>query len=306
MEKEFNEFIERIQLTQDQKEDAKTKYEGVCEKLHSEFYTSSYNGNSKFLFGSYKTLTNIRPIIPEQDVDVIFKIPEDEFNKYKNYQSNGPAALLDKIRVTLKEKYTTTDEIRAWGKIVLVRFTDGKHNVEVLPALELENGIFEIPNTENGGKWEIFDPRSQIDKVFQSNTKTEGLAIKFCQMIKTWKRQVASLNISSYQIENHVIAFFNFYLIQDKSIATIVKDFFEYLKLNIDSNNKSYVETAVARALKAIEYENSERYKEACTEWQKIFGADFPSFDESSLKKASIITAKPISSNPPNPWTSNV
>lgn len=28
----------------------------------------------------------------------------------------------------LKAKYTTTDKIKVWGKVVLVQFTDGTHN----------------------------------------------------------------------------------------------------------------------------------------------------------------------------------
>ena len=68
----FTKFIENITLTDNQWKDAKTKYEGVCACLDKHFYDSAYNENHKFLFGSYKLRTPVRPIVPEQDVDVLF------------------------------------------------------------------------------------------------------------------------------------------------------------------------------------------------------------------------------------------
>ena len=62
MNKAFTTFIENITLTQSQSDDAFKKYTGVCEKLYESYYTGSYNESKKFLFGSYKTRTNIRQI----------------------------------------------------------------------------------------------------------------------------------------------------------------------------------------------------------------------------------------------------
>lgn len=76
----------------------------------------------KYLFGSYKTKTNVRPLTEDQDVDVLFKIPQSTYDKFDKYESNGQAALLQEVRNILKEKYTTTDTIKAWGKVVLVQF----------------------------------------------------------------------------------------------------------------------------------------------------------------------------------------
>jgi tRNA nucleotidyltransferase (CCA-adding enzyme) len=81
MEQEFHKFSNNIRLTENQENDAKTKYTGVCKKLHDSYYTSTYDGSTKFLFGSYKTKTNVRPLTQDQDVDVLFKIPEETYNK---------------------------------------------------------------------------------------------------------------------------------------------------------------------------------------------------------------------------------
>ncbi len=121
MENSFKDFLSNITLTSDQQEDAQTKYTGVCEKLYKFYYgEGAYDSSKKYLFGSYKTKTNVRPFTEEQDIDVLFKIPEDTFKKYDGYKSNGQCALLQEIKDVLKEKYTTTDKIKAWGKVVLV------------------------------------------------------------------------------------------------------------------------------------------------------------------------------------------
>ena len=98
MENSFKHFLLNITLTPAQQEDAHTKYTGVCEKLHKFYYgEGSYDSSKKYLFGSYKTKTNVRPFTEEQDVDVLFKIPEDTDKKYDDYKSNGHGALLQEV-----------------------------------------------------------------------------------------------------------------------------------------------------------------------------------------------------------------
>jgi len=123
MDAYFVEMLNRLKLTVKQKEDAVTKYTNVSKLLHNEFYETDYNGSTKLLIGSYGKHTNIRP--PE-DVDLLFKIPESIYVQYED----SPGALLQRIRNVLNKTYTTTEEIHAWGKVVLIQFSDGTHNVE--------------------------------------------------------------------------------------------------------------------------------------------------------------------------------
>lgn len=277
MQKQFTQFAENIRLTANQEADAKTKYDGVCKKLHSSYYKSDYDGSSKFLFGSYKTKTNVRPITENQDVDVLFKIPKATYDKFKAYESNGPSALLQEVKGFLNEKYTTTDEIKAWGKIVQVKFADNTHNVEVLPAFEEEDGTFTIPNSENGGSWDKFNPKEQIELFQSSNKSTNGLTAELTRMIKTWVDNTSTCNYKSYKLLGDVITFLekNFKSGANYSeYSNVVKSFFEFLKDNCDDDIKSFVNTALDRAKKAYDYENDEKPKEASEEWRKIFGFD--------------------------------
>ncbi|WP_027360768.1 nucleotidyltransferase domain-containing protein [Desulforegula conservatrix] len=293
MKKQFQEFAENIRLTDQQENDAFTKYDGVCDKLHKYYYATNYDGKTKFLFGSYRTKTNVRPLSDNQDVDVIFKIPEAVFNKFKGYKNNGPSALLQDIRNALKEKYTTTDEIKAWGKVVLVKFTNNRHNVEVLPAYENEDGTFTIPNSENGGSWDKFDPRKQMDAFYDSNQKTNGLTANLARMIKTWVRNTQSLNYKSYNILEDIISFLKkeFKAGADFSeYPVVIKNYLEFINNSCEESIKTHVETALKRSVKAIEYMDSEKPKEASEEWRKIFGYNdkslFPLVTENPEKRS--------------------
>lgn len=305
MQKQFTQFTDNIRLTANQEADAKTKYDGVCKKLHDSYYDTEYDGKTKLLFGSYKTKTNVRPISENQDVDVLFKIPKATYDKFKAYESNGPSALLQEVKGFLNEKYTTTDEIKAWGKIVLVKFADNTHNVEVLPAFEEEDGTFTIPNSENGGTWDKFDPREQITLFQNSNSTTNGLTAELTRMIKTWVDNTSTCNYKSYKLLGDVMKFLetNFKTGADYSdYSNVVKTFFEFLNNNCDEEIQSFVKTAFDRAKKAYDYEKDKKPKEASEEWRKIFGfegkSEFPLVTSNSVKESNTR----VFTNPSSPY----
>lgn len=287
MVENFNDFLENITLTDAQMKDAKSKYEGVCRCLDRHFYDSGYNESHKYLFGSYKLRTCTRPIIPEQDVDVLFKIDNGTYEKYKN----NPSGLLQEVRIALKDTYTTTDRIKAWGKVVLVNFAEGKHNVEVLPALELNDKTFLIPNTENGGRWEIFNPRGQVNDFCKSNEKTQCLTKKMAKMMKMWVRNTKTLDYSSYILVEDIIKFLddNYSDGQGETqIDQIVSEFLTYVHSRLDDKDarKNHLKTAMARASNAIEFERQGKHIEASEEWRKVFGSEFPKSDKNEAKNS--------------------
>lgn len=302
MEREFLDFINEITLTHCQYEDAKTKYTGVCQKLYSHYYDGEYDDGKKYLFGSYKTKTNVRPLTEDQDVDVLFKIPQSTYDKFDKYESNGQAALLQEMRNILKEKYTITDTIKAWGKVVLVQFQENHHNVELLPALEQDDDTFLIPNSENGGSWETFDPRAEVERFQTSNENTSGLTRELAKMLKAWAHNTTSMSYKSCKRLDDVIAFLDEFYPQGKETTTyakIVFDFFDYMSSRCGDNIKSYIATALSHARKALEYDNNEKPVEASEQWRAIFGDKFPKVQSNPIKKnesQSII-------NPIRPWS---
>lgn len=299
MSLKFTKFIENITLTETQWKDAKTKYEGVCACLDKHFYDSEYNENHKFLFGSYKLKTCVRPIVPEQDVDVLFKIDDSTYAKYQN----NPSGLLQEVRMTLKEKYTTTDKIKAWGKVVLIQFSDGTHNVEVLPACEMCDGKFLIPNTEDGGVWNVFDPRTPI-KLFQdSNQSSNSLTQELTKIIKAWKRNTATLEYKSYRIAKDVTNFVNDIYPKGAdtgSYLSVIKDFYTYIFSRISSTDARYshINTAKTRVDKAYQYEEDGKHIEASEELRKVFGDVFPKEEKNDDNTKGVRSF----TDAPSPW----
>lgn len=300
-QKQFEKFYENIKLTKNQREDAKKKYEGVCKKLHDHYYSEDYSGKTKLLIGSYGKKTHIRPA---RDIDVIFIMPEDKFEQYDDNESNGQSQLLQDIRKILKEKYPDTT-IKAFGKVVVLEFSDTQHNVELLPAWENDNKTFIIPNSENGGSWEMWNPRLGIRRVKDFDAKN-GKTKSIIRMIKKWSDN-CSVKIKSYLIETKVLDFLSFYNVQNKLDAVLIRDFFIFFKDNTEADNvKSHLITAHKRADKACEFEENEDIENATDEWKKVFGDDFPKQKKSASDDKGFhdtVSGEDISiSNPPRPW----
>ncbi|MDO8676355.1 MAG: nucleotidyltransferase [Candidatus Azambacteria bacterium] len=293
----FEKFYENIRLTKKQKEDAKTKYNGVCKKLHDHYYPeTTYTGDTKLLIGSYGKHTNIRP---PRDVDVLFIMPPEKFDQYNDNSSNAQSQLLQDIKNILSDKYTTSDRLKAWGKVVLIEFSDGHHNIELLPAWLQVDGKFLIPNTENGGHWDYWDSKAEIKKIQESNNNNNKKTIPLIRMIKKWSDN-CTVKLKSYEIENGVLGFINLYN-SFLAYSELVKQFLEYFhNITIDNSIKSHLKTALDRTRKACEFEQEDNLYKAVAEWKKIFGDDFPSCDDEKDVAALQILSKPII-NPPKP-----
>ena len=277
IQQQFEQFYENIKLTSAQKEDAKKKYTGVCKKLHDYYYPDiEYTETTKLLIGSYGKRTNIRP---PRDVDILFIMPDDKFDQYDDNESNGQSQLLQDIKKILSEKYSTTDKIKGWGKVILIQFSDGTHNVELLPAWERDDGKFTIPNTAEGGYWETWDPRAEIQKIEDSDKSTKGKTRFLVRIIKKWSEN-CSVKLKSFQIENMVLEFFGKDEHKDKNYSNLVRDFFDNFSGSVDDKSKSHFDTALNRANKACDFENEGEIDKATQEWKKIFGDDFPSSEK--------------------------
>lgn len=296
MQPQFKALVENIKLTHSQEEDARTKYNGVCEVLHDAYYPdTSYNGSTKLLFGSYGKHTHIRP---PRDVDVIFRMPESEFARFDGLSGNKQSQLLQEMRSVLVDTYTTTEEIRAYGKIVVVEFAEGTHIIELLPAWELSDGRFRIPNTENGGSWEVFDPIAEIENISRSNAKT-GKTLDIIRICKKWA-EFYNVQIKSFVVELLVVQFLDTLneTSLESSYAELITGWLNFLvgmtgstifspsgtTVTLGGDLKSKAESALQRATKARQFESEGKMEDASVEWKKLFGDDFPkAVDESDV-----------------------
>lgn len=291
MEPVFNDFIHSIKLTKSQRDDAKTKYGGVCKLLHNHYYSGTeYTGKTKILIGSYGKKTNIRP---PGDIDVVFKMPADAFETYLQ-KDNAQSQLLQDVRGILSKTYTTTEKISAFGKVVVINFTSGKHNVEVLPGWEQSDGSFIIPNTSNGGSWERWNPAADIVAINSSNTET-GKTKSLIRLLKKW-RVVCDVPLDAFKIEvlvtNHLKYYYDNNVI-GVEYADLLKSFFENLLVipdgSITTPSGSYVligsdwysktQSALSRLEKAIKAYGDKDFADCTLELRKIFGESFPKIE---------------------------
>jgi hypothetical protein len=304
MEDLFTQFEMNITLTSTQVEDAREKYNNVCNTVHSEYYSAKYDGSTKLLFGSYKLKTNIRPLTESQDVDVLIKLPPEVFDRFNQYQGNGQSALLDEVRRVLKKHFSTTESIKAWGKVILVKFSEGHHNVELLPAFEQEDGTFFIPNSEAGGSWDSFDPRTQLDRFNESNDRTENATRRMVKFAKRWRNNTPSLDLKSFRIQDEVIVYLSF-TDHDKSSWELFRGFVAHLKQTVPADQLSLYETALRRLDKAKDLWESGKKRASTEELRKVFGNEFPlQTDDDPDSRTSSARYREINVAP-KPWVSH-
>ncbi len=283
MQEYFDQFSKNIRLTKAQSKDAKKKYTWVCRTLHKHYYPDrKYNWSTKYLFWSYKKKTNVRPLTTLQDVDTVFIMPKEEFEKYDK-RENGQSDLLQKIREILKDTYATTEGVKARWKVVKIEFTDWTHNVEVLPSWENDNGTFTIPDSYNWWSWQTFDPRKEVENFEDSNLKTDWLTVKLARIIKTWKRFAKGCGIKSFEIDRFVVDFLEDYEYEGKYYGVLVLDFFQFIFPKVNPEDSSYVNTWIKRAKKALAYEEEWKYEHAVEKWRKVFGKCFPKSSNKNL-----------------------
>ena len=293
MDTYFKELLKNIKLTDAQKIDAKSKIKSVSKTLHDSFYPDlTYNGSTKRIIGSYGKYTNIRPV---GDIDLLFKMPDEEFDYYNKLSGNNQSKLLQDIRVILKDKFTTTERIRAFGKVIEITFKDGTHNVELLPAWKQSDGKFIIPNSENGGSWDVWDPIKEFENIDNSSKGTKKTR-SLIRMVKRWL-DYCSVPMKSFIVELLVVEYLNTRT-GDENYSDLIKDFFDFLLIkrncsiyspasssfiNLGEQWFTKAESAVSRAKKANDFESKEDLDNSSREWKKIFGDMFPLVTEKKL-----------------------
>lgn len=174
---DFNEFISNLQI--DNFDDINTSLEEIAKKLNQKYYDNSTTDNY-LMVGSMGRNTSIKG---ESDIDVIYELPDEVFERFDDYESNGQSQLLNEIRDVLKEKYPSTD-IKGDGQVVVISFT--KYKIELVPGFKQDNNFYKYPDTHDSGSWKITKPILEIEEANNmiNNTSTYR---DICQMIREWK-----------------------------------------------------------------------------------------------------------------------
>ncbi|HFQ0715470.1 TPA: nucleotidyltransferase domain-containing protein, partial [Enterococcus faecium] len=96
------------------------RYQRITRAINREFWNSESDTAHSLYVGSYGRGT----AISTSDIDIIVELPMAEFDRFKNYLSNGPSKLLQVIKNAFQEILPNSD-IRADGQVVKINFHDG-------------------------------------------------------------------------------------------------------------------------------------------------------------------------------------
>lgn len=269
------------------------RYKAITLRLNTDFWSISSNVKNSLYVGSYGRHTGINGI---SDVDMVFKLPSNVYNQYDKYKNNGQSALLQQVKKSIQKTYPSTD-ISGDGQVVVGNFSDN-FVIEVLPVFENKDGSFTYPDSNNGGKWSITNPKPEIESIKLRNNDCNKNLIPLCRMMRAWKSKW-NVPIGGLLIDTLAYQFLANYENKDKSYTYydwMCRDFFKWMADQKEeqsywfapgSNQKVknfgfFQKSALECNEIAIEAINAEaatpkREWSAKQGWREIFGTTFPS-----------------------------
>ena len=141
----FLAFFDSIKL--DSLDEYQDTIDSISQKLHASYYEQDDVLNHGIVVGSVGRGTAVSGT---SDLDMLFILPPPVFRKFDAYDSNGQSALLQEVRRTLKERYPKTD-IKGDGQAVVVKFTNRRFTIDLVPAFARDDGSFWYPDSKGGG-----------------------------------------------------------------------------------------------------------------------------------------------------------
>lgn len=283
----FDEFLQNLRLTEDQKNDGMTKHGGVRSCLNDAYWGSTSSSANSMLVGSWGKRTEVRP---PRDIDILFVLPSEVYERFQKRPGNKQSQLLQEVKQVLVDRYSST-AMRGDGQVVVVKFSS--YAVEVVPAFKLTSGQYWICNTNNGGTYKTIDPVAELVGVQSSDNTCNGNTRSLIRMMKCWQ-WYCSVPLKSFWVELLAIDFLRGWEYRDKSTVYydwMVRDFLTWLakrprtyvsvagtyeSIYVGDDWLSRAESARDRAIKACKYEVAQEPAIAGTEWQKIFGTQIP------------------------------
>ena len=270
------------------------RYRAITKRLNKDFWRTDSEASHSLQVGSYGRNTAINGT---SDVDMVFGLPNLVYKQYNNHSSNGQSALLQAIRNSVRETYSTTD-IGADGQVIEVPFRDGI-TFELVPGFLNKDGSYNYPDSNNGGSWKRTNPRPEIDEVRDRNNACNNNLIPLCRMMRLWKRKWR-VPIGGLLIDTLAYQFIGDWKYRDKSFTyydRMCRDFFEYMAAQDTDQEywrapgsgqwvyagKDQFQYKAKRcyniALRAIKHKTATPRQEwsAKRRWRDIFGASFPS-----------------------------
>ncbi len=269
-----------------------TRYKNITRRLNTDHWATTSDTAHSLYVGSYGRGTAIHGF---SDLDMIFRLPYEEYERYNNYSGNGQSALLQAVKSSIEKTYSTTS-IRGDGQVILVPFNDGI-TFEVVPAFINKDDSFTFPDANNGGSWKTTNPKPEIAAIKSRNNVCNGNLIPLCKMMRAWKKKW-DVPIGGLLIDTLAYQFIENWEYKDKSYLYydyMSRDFFKWMA-DQDSEQtywkapgsgqyvygKGLFQYKAKRcyniSLEAIQHETADPKREwsAKQKWREIYGTSFP------------------------------
>ena len=284
----FETFNKNLRMSDNTVNNISYRYKRITKQLNKDFYNSESDILHSIYVGSYGRGTDI----VTSDIDMIFQLPYSEYTRYNSYSGNGQSALLQAVKRSIEKTYKSS--MKADGQVIVISFTDNV-TFELVPTFINNDRSFTFPDSNDGGRWKITNPKPEINEITTKNKEWNKNLKRLCRMARAWKYKW-NVPIGGLLIDTLAYNFMSSYGYRDKSYLYydyITRDFMKFLS---EQNTKQeYWLSPGARqyvlrkgkfeniakdcydiALEAIAKEKDYPYT-AKTKWREIYGTKFPS-----------------------------
>lgn len=267
------------------------RYLRITAQLNDDFRSLNSETANSLYVGSYGRKTASSGL---SDVDMVYVLPGDLYQTYSAYLGNGQSALLQRVKRSISETYSTT-EIGADGQVVQVSFRDGVQ-FEILPAFNhADKSSFIYPDSNGGGSWKVTNPRAEIAAMRTRNDDTNKNLRRLCRMMRVW-RDYNDVPLKGLLIDTLAYQFIGTWAHRDKSYLYhdwMARDFFAFVHGQDRKQDfwkapgsgqyvwktgpfQTKAGAAYNLALEAINHDENHRPNASRASWRKIFGPKFP------------------------------
>lgn len=284
----FMAFLENLSITN--REDISTTYRRITARLNSDFRAIESDTLYSLQVGSFGRRTAINGI---SDLDMVYEMPPDDYQRFNAYDGNGQSAILQAIRLSLLKTYNKT-LISGDGPVVIVPLKH--HQFEVLPAFNNGDGTYTYGETGDGGTWALTKPRQERDAFDSFDKECVGNLRNVAKMLRAWK-STCGAPVGGWLLDTLVYRFFEKHpqwktaTLDDYAILLIA--IFEYLE-GQDNDGVWYAPGSndpvtakgpfTPRAKKALtklkDALEEQTLLEKCRKWRSVFGRQFELLDE--------------------------
>jgi Second Messenger Oligonucleotide or Dinucleotide Synthetase domain len=267
-----------------------SRYKRITRQLNKDFYYVDSQTSHSLYVGSYGRDTAVDGI---SDLDIGFQLPFPIYNQYNLYMGNGQSALLQAVKKSLSNTYSSSD-VGGDGQVVVIDFSDGI-TFEILPYFVSQSNTWTYPYSKNGGTWKTCNPRAEIEAIKRRSDSTNKNLKHLCRMVRVWKN-VQSVPMSGMLIDTLAYQFIESWPYSNKSYSYhdfMMRDFFELLSRQNQTQlwwrapgsgstvaRKGVFEhkarNAYLRACEAIQYNDDNHQWSRRQKWREIFGSQYP------------------------------